>query len=513
MFTRRSVISSCALSVALSVASAVGVLPLQQKTAAVVDEGISGEISMNASFSFDTAHASGHGSTTTIWALSLGGWEATIEPEYQSWKKTVHWTASMETSNTAKATGCTFHEKGSDEGDAEVTVVRMTPATGPWSYNVHWTGSPQSVAYKTRVNTNCPPNTSFDGLHAACVPHIPEGGTGDDIEIPQDQMTDAGSAAGQFNSWCSSIFTTQQITWALGFGVPPDGADLQLTVSGPIAAKEGEAFDLTYLVTNNGPLAAENVAWHASLFAETGPSPQIVTVSSSEFTCANAPVLACSLDGLSSGGSAAVRVRVGTTGPGTVRTNTAVSADTFDPVLANNEDTKLITIVANSKCYVTSYAAIAEPRSITEPLDGTINSAIQVKWCVAKGQVSVKSVKWETSGGLTYVLPFAFIIPTEVGKVTKTSLGNGAVAVSTGNLVAYDCSLIVKKPTLGECGFPDAKPWWTVRLTLNLYPQGQVVTHMDADPAEVIGGNVFEGDWFGGPPAVVVELEETVPSK
>ncbi|MFN8534143.1 MAG: hypothetical protein U0556_11410 [Dehalococcoidia bacterium] len=111
-------------------------------------------------------------------------------------------------------------------------------------------------------------------------------------------------------------------------------ADAAVGPSGaPNPVLPGGQITYTATISNNGPAIAFGVIMTATLDSATA----FVSVTSSQGVCGGTTTIVCLIGPLPSGGSATVRVRVGTTvGPTNVLASFAVASLTVDPLLGND---------------------------------------------------------------------------------------------------------------------------------------------------------------------------------
>ena len=121
--------------------------------------------------------------------------------------------------------------------------------------------------------------------------------------------------------------------------------DLALTVSdSPDPVQEGGALTYTATVTNNGPLAATNVSFTATV--PTTATVNLVTPATGTCATPNAGVISCNLGTLQSGAAASVTVQVTVGNGGTLTTTAGVGSDQADPTPTNNSVTITTTVTA-----------------------------------------------------------------------------------------------------------------------------------------------------------------------
>ena len=103
----------------------------------------------------------------------------------------------------------------------------------------------------------------------------------------------------------------------------------------------GAPLTYTIAVTNNGPSPATGV-----LLTDTLPGSVIVsTVASTQGSCAGTVTVSCDLGPLSSGSHITVTVAVTPTAAGMITNTVTVTANEFDPILANNTASETTAVV------------------------------------------------------------------------------------------------------------------------------------------------------------------------
>jgi uncharacterized repeat protein (TIGR01451 family) len=132
------------------------------------------------------------------------------------------------------------------------------------------------------------------------------------------------------------------------------GADLAIVKTGPASAGPGGNINYTVTVTNNGPAAAQNVAFNDPIPANTTFVSEAQTTGP-PFTCTNPPqggvgTVSCSSPALNPGASATftISVQVNPAAAGTITNTATVSAGSADPNPGNNSATVNTTLQATS---------------------------------------------------------------------------------------------------------------------------------------------------------------------
>jgi uncharacterized repeat protein (TIGR01451 family) len=126
--------------------------------------------------------------------------------------------------------------------------------------------------------------------------------------------------------------------------VTVNGADMSIVKAGPALVTEGNSYAYTLTALNNGPATATNVTVTDSI-------PANATFGSAPGCSFAAGQVSCVVASLASGASESFTVNVTAQSAGNSITNTGtVTADQFDPLLANNSSTVVTKLNHNPIC-------------------------------------------------------------------------------------------------------------------------------------------------------------------